>query len=80
MIYILKESVMNGTVAMITQVSGIEADDFNLAAVFLQDKITQAGVLPTKITFVKDSYVEYTTTGDLLVVGRMESTPLKMLN
>ena len=75
MIYVLKESVMNGTVTLSTTVHGVEEDDFNLAAVRVRDRLP----VGTRINFVQDLYIEYVIQGQLPVVGRMESTPLKML-
>lgn len=75
MIYILKESVMNGTVTLSTVIHGVEADDFNLAAVRVRDRL-EVGVW---VKFVHDTYIEYAIPGQLVVHGYMNSIPLEML-
>lgn len=79
MIYIIKESLMNGTVTLSTNVCGIEEDDFNVAAVRVRDFLIKYRVPESQIIFKQDIELSYFITGQLTVTGRMDNTPLKMI-
>ena len=78
MIYILEESVMNGTVTMSTIVTGVESDTFAGAVAVVK-------ALPKfQSTWIHcDSPLAFKYTipgGDFPVYGQMTPEPLRMLN
>ena len=86
MIFILIESVMNGTVTMSTSPTGIEADDFEGAKKKLKSLKRFAGAT---IIFEGTTLFEYkigstskiitSKIDSLPVYGRMDATPLRII-
>ena len=79
MIFIVKESVMNGTVTISTTVFGVEADTFLDAAFKLQRILTDR--LPSATITLVGSVLSYSvpTNVPFPIVGSMDNTPLEML-
>ncbi len=76
-IYIVTESVMNGSVAIQSYTCGIEAPSFKDAADFLRKKVIAAHA---EIPEDNHEVIRYTIpTGAFTVVGYMKSEPLTMM-
>lgn len=79
MIYIVKEMVLNGVTTISTHVAGVEAGEFNDAALWLRDHLAKTA--PNAVVqFTHDKELTWRVDGQLVVYGSMEKSPLKVLN
>lgn len=77
MIYLLTESILNGTVTTQSYTCGIEAPNFKSARDFLRTKMIEKSA---QIPEDNESVLSYTIpNGEFTVSGRMTSEPLAML-
>lgn len=77
MIYVLKESQMNGTVTMSTKVYGVEADTFADAMAVVEGKLKER--VPNAEVALSADALSYRIDSTLPIIGSMGREPLVML-